>query len=135
MNRPGRITPFDLGLWNGRQEAAFSRVASFVRDQGAVPGIQLAHAGRKTSHARPWENRAALSPERGGWKVVGPSPIPWDADDLMPRELSTGDIALLVEKFRTAAKRALNAGFCILELHAAHGYLLHSFLSPSDQSP
>jgi len=126
----GRITPFDVGLWNKEQETAFSRIASFVSDQGAVPGIQLSHAGRKASHTRPWEGRRPLNPEQGGWHVVGPSPIPWEVGDLTPRELSSDDISRLVEKYQDAAKRALRAGFRLIELHAAHGYLFHSFLSP-----
>jgi 2,4-dienoyl-CoA reductase-like NADH-dependent reductase (Old Yellow Enzyme family) len=126
----GRITPFDLGLWNDKQEHAFSRIATFVRGQSAIPGIQLAHAGRKASHSRPWEGRAPLRPEQGGWEVVGPSPIPWDSADLTPHALSVEEISLLAGKFRSAAKRALAAGFQLLEIHGAHGYLFHSFLSP-----
>jgi 2,4-dienoyl-CoA reductase-like NADH-dependent reductase (Old Yellow Enzyme family) len=126
----GCITPFDVGLWNDKQERAFSRIATFVRDQGAIAGIQLAHAGRKASHSRPWEGRTPLRPEQGGWEVVGPSPIPWDSADLTPRALSVEEISLLIGKFRDAAKRALAAGFQLLEIHGAHGYLFHSFLSP-----
>lgn len=126
----GRITPYDVGLWNDRQEAAFARIAGFIAAQGAIPGIQLAHAGRKASHLRPWEGRRPLPVEQGGWEVVGPSPLPWTEDDLVPRELTSVDIAGLVDRFRSAAERALRAGFRIVEIHAAHGYLLHSFLSP-----
>jgi 2,4-dienoyl-CoA reductase-like NADH-dependent reductase (Old Yellow Enzyme family) len=126
----GRISPFDTGLWNDEQEAAFKRIARFIFEQGALPGIQLAHAGRKASHLRPWEGRAALTPERGGWEVVGPSPIPWSDGDLLPRELTPDDIADLTVRFRASAQRARRAGFRIVEVHAAHGYLLHSFLSP-----
>jgi 2,4-dienoyl-CoA reductase-like NADH-dependent reductase (Old Yellow Enzyme family) len=126
----GRITPYDVGLWNDEQEAAFARIAAFITAQGALPGIQLAHAGRKASHLRPWEGRKPLPIEQGGWEVVGPSPLPWTEGDLVPRELTLADIAGLVDRFRTAAQRALRAGFRIVELHAAHGYLLHSFLSP-----
>lgn len=126
----GRITPFDLGLWNDEQEAAFSRIASHVNAQGAVPGIQLAHAGRKASHTRPWEDRRPLRAEEGGWDVVGPSPIPWKKGDPIPHELTAHEIARLIETFQLSAKRAQRAGFRIIELHAAHGYLFHSFLSP-----
>ncbi len=126
----GRITPNDLGLWNEKQERALARIASFVNAQGAVAGLQLAHAGRKASHGRPWEDRRPLTPAHGGWEVVGPSPIPWEPDDLMPRELTSADIARLVELFQAAASRALKAGFRLLEIHAALGYLFHSFLSP-----
>ena len=126
----GRITPFDLGLWNDEQEAAFLRIAGFIGEQGAVAGIQLAHAGRKASHARPWEERRPLGPEEGGWGVMAPSAIPWEPEAPMPRELTHEDIRSLVQRFRMAAKRAHKAGFRLLELHAAHGYLFQSFLSP-----
>jgi 2,4-dienoyl-CoA reductase-like NADH-dependent reductase (Old Yellow Enzyme family) len=126
----GRITPFDVGLWNHEQQEAFSRLAAFIDEQGAVPGLQLAHAGRKASHARPWEDHCALTPAEGGWEVFGPSPIAWDSGDSIPLELSTDDIARLVKTYQHSAQRALGAGFRLLELHAAHGYLLHSFLSP-----
>ncbi|HEY2413597.1 MAG TPA: NADH:flavin oxidoreductase/NADH oxidase [Pirellulaceae bacterium] len=126
----GRITPYDLGLWNDEQEAAFARIAAFIAKQGALPGIQLAHAGRKASHLRPWEGRRPLLKEEGGWDVVGPSPLPWAEGDLVPHELTVAEIAALVEKYRLSAERGLRAGFKIVEIHAAHGYLLHSFLSP-----
>ena len=126
----GRITPFDVGLWNDDQQTAFTRIAGFINDQGAVAGLQLAHAGRKASHSRPWENRRPVSPSEGGWNVVGPSPIPWEPDDQIPQELTTNDICRLIDAFRHSAQRALAAGFRLVELHSAHGYLLHSFLSP-----
>ena len=125
----GRISPYDLGLWNDEQEAAFSRMAAFISEQGAVPGIQLAHAGRKASHMRPWEARQPIWPEQGGWEVVGPSAIPWAEGDLTPRTLTATEIEEITTRFQTAARRALRAGFQLLEIHAAHGYLLHSFLS------
>ncbi len=126
----GRITPFDVGLWNDAQEQAFARIARFVSAHGAAPGIQLAHAGRKASHSRPWEGRQPLPPTDGGWPVIGPSPVPWDGNDLVPLELTRDDLRGLAGAFRQSALRALRAGFRVLELHAAHGYLLHSFLSP-----
>ena len=126
----GRITPYDLGLWNDEQESAFARIAAFVNEQGAVPGVQLAHAGRKASHARPWEDRSVLLPEKGGWEVIGPSALPWKDGDLIPREMTRADISRIIAEFQNSAKRALRAGFRLIELHAAHGYLLHSFLSP-----
>jgi len=126
----GRITPYDLGLWNDEQELAFARIAAFVNEQGALPGIQLAHAGRKASHTRPWEGRRPLSPEEGGWKVIGPSAVPWKEGDLIPREMTSTDIARVISQFQDAARRALRAGFRLIEIHAAHGYLFHSFLSP-----
>jgi 2,4-dienoyl-CoA reductase-like NADH-dependent reductase (Old Yellow Enzyme family) len=126
----GRITPYDLGLWNDKQETAFARIAQFVATQGALPGIQLAHAGRKASHLRPWEGRRPLLANEGGWEIVGPSSVAWAEGDLVPHELTSVEIAALVEKYRLSAERALRAGFKIVEIHAAHGYLLHSFLSP-----
>ncbi len=126
----GRISPGDLGIWNEEQERAFARIAEFINLQGAIAGVQLAHAGRKASHGRPWEDRRPLTPENGGWPVVGPSPIPWEAGDLVPQELTLAEITALIYKFQAAAQRALRAGFRLLEIHAAHGYLLHSFLSP-----
>lgn len=126
----GRITSYDVGLWNDEQEKAFARITAFVKDQGAVIGIQLAHAGRKASHTRPWEDRRPLRPEDGGWEVVGPSAIPWESGELLPHELDVAGIGEIVGQFRSATERALRAGFQLIELHAAHGYLLHSFLSP-----
>jgi 2,4-dienoyl-CoA reductase-like NADH-dependent reductase (Old Yellow Enzyme family) len=127
---PGRITPYDLGLWNDKQEHAFARIAAFVAEQGAIPGIQLAHAGRKAWRTRPWEDRQPLRPPEGEWDIIGPSPVPWEEADTVPREMTGEDIARVIERFRDAARRALRAGFRIIELHAAHGYLFHSFLSP-----
>ena len=126
----GRITPYDVGLWNDEQEAAFARIAKFVAEQGAVPGIQLAHAGRKASHRRPWEDRTPLLAEEGGWEVVGPSALPWEEGDLVPHALTETEIGEVVAQFQAAAQRALRAGYRLIEIHAAHGYLLHSFLSP-----
>lgn len=126
----GRISPWDVGLWNDEQERAFARIAERVAEHGAVPAMQLAHAGRKASHLRPWEDRRPIPPEAGGWEVVGPSAVPWEAGDLVPRELTGEEIAAVVERWREAAERTLRAGFRMLEIHAAHGYLLHSFLSP-----
>ena len=131
----GRITHGDLGLWNDGQVAPLARIARFLRDNGAVPAIQLAHAGRKASMQRPWYGNAALTADdiaRGDtpWPIVAPSAIPMDDGWLMPHALERGDLAALRESFRVAARRALVAGFDIVELHCAHGYLLHEFLSP-----
>lgn len=126
----GRITPWCLGLWNDGQQAALARVAAFVAEQGAVPGIQLAHAGRKASCARPWEGRGALNPDQGGWQPVAPSALPFSPGDAPPAEASAEDIGNIVRGFAQAAQQALDAGFKVVEVHAAHGYLLHSFLSP-----
>lgn len=126
----GRITPFDVGLWNDDQEAAYARIASFINEQGAVAGVQLAHAGRKASHARPWEARRPLELHEGGWEIGGPSAVPWEPGDLLPHAYTASEIDQLIASFRTSTRRALRAGFRVVELHAAHGYLLHSFLSP-----
>ncbi len=126
----GRISPWDTGLYSDEQEAAFARIAERVAEYGAVPGIQLGHAGRKASHTRPWEQRRPMRPEEGGWDVIGPSAVPWEPGDVVPKAMTADDIAAVVDKWRVAAERARRAGFEILEIHAAHGYLLHSFLSP-----
>lgn len=126
----GRITPWDLGLWNAEQEDAFARIAGFVAAQGVVPGIQLAHAGRKASHGRPWEDRRPIDAEDGGWEVFGPSALPWEEGDLVPSEMGEADVERVLDAFGASTERALRAGFRVLEIHAAHGYLFHSFLSP-----
>jgi 2,4-dienoyl-CoA reductase-like NADH-dependent reductase (Old Yellow Enzyme family) len=129
----GRISPEDLGIWTDAQADALARIVSFVRDQGAVPGIQLAHAGRKASKRRPWEGSTPVSVDDGGWEVVAPSETPWpydDGDSAPVRALSAAAIDELVDDFVAAAERARDAGFLVAEVHAAHGYLLHQFLSP-----
>jgi 2,4-dienoyl-CoA reductase-like NADH-dependent reductase (Old Yellow Enzyme family) len=127
----GRISPADLGIWSDEHIEPLARIARFVRSQGAVAGIQLAHAGRKASCEVPWKARVSLkTPEQGGWQVVGPSPIPFEAGDPMPLALDEKGIEDTVEAFESATKRALRAGFQVIEIHAAHGYLLHQFLSP-----
>jgi 2,4-dienoyl-CoA reductase-like NADH-dependent reductase (Old Yellow Enzyme family) len=126
----GRITPWCLGLWNDRQRDALVRIAAFVDARGAVPAIQLAHAGRKASITRPWERSRLLSPAEGGWDVVGPSPIPYAEGLAIPEEMTTADIERTVAAFASATRRAREAGFRVLEIHAAHGYLIHEFLSP-----
>jgi 2,4-dienoyl-CoA reductase-like NADH-dependent reductase (Old Yellow Enzyme family) len=125
----GRISPGDAGIWNDEQAAAYERITAFVRSQGAVPGIQLAHAGRKASTQRPWEGHGYVEPADGGWQTVAPSPVAF-GDWPVPKELSTAEIAELVQAFADAARRALRAGFEVAEVHAAHGYLIHEFLSP-----
>lgn len=126
----GRITPRDLGIWNDEQVEAFSRITSFMREQGAAPAIQLAHAGRKASSATPSDGGGIVPPEKGGWEPIAPSPIAYKPGDPSPRELSLDEIAALIEFFRKAVERARRAGFEIVEIHAAHGYLLNEFLSP-----
>jgi 2,4-dienoyl-CoA reductase-like NADH-dependent reductase (Old Yellow Enzyme family) len=128
----GRISPGCLGLWNDEQAQALGRIAAFLSAHGAVPGIQLAHAGRKASTAPPWQGGGPIlpSPESAGWPVVGPSQIPFGPGYPAPAELSAAEIGALVDAFAQAARRAVAAGFRLIELHAAHGYLGHSFLSP-----
>jgi 2,4-dienoyl-CoA reductase-like NADH-dependent reductase (Old Yellow Enzyme family) len=125
----GRISPWDAGIWTDAQAAGYARIVDFVRGQGAVPGIQLAHAGRKGSTQRPWDGHGYVEAADGGYGTVAPSPIAF-GDWPPPKELSTDDIAGLVEAFAAAARRALAAGFEVAEVHGAHGYLIHEFLSP-----
>jgi len=126
----GRITHHCTGLWNDEQRDAFARIARFVRAQGAVAGIQLAHGGRKSSCTRPWEGGKPLTAEQGGWETVAPSAISFSERHPVPRELDEEAIAGLVALFAASARRARAAGFDVIELHAAHGYLMHEFLSP-----
>ncbi len=129
----GRITPHDLGIWSDEHAEALAPIAGFISDQGGVPGIQLAHAGHKASKTRPWEGNVPIQPEEGGWEVLSPSPEaypPFDGDRPPMREADHDDIQTVIDDYRAAAQRALDAGFEIAEVHAAHGYLLHEFLSP-----
>jgi 2,4-dienoyl-CoA reductase-like NADH-dependent reductase (Old Yellow Enzyme family) len=131
----GRISPGDMGLWNDEQARALSRIADFLKANGAAAGIQLAHAGRKGSTRRPWDGGARLTEEdaaRGEapWETLAPSALRFADDYPLPRAMSTADMAEVIVAFREAAKRALDAGFDVVEVHAAHGYLLHEFLSP-----
>ncbi|GGT59862.1 NADH:flavin oxidoreductase/NADH oxidase [Streptomyces purpureus] len=126
----GRISPADLGLWNDTQIKPLRRIAAFLKERGTVPGIQLGHAGRKASTRRPWEGRGPVAPEDHGWQPVAPSPVPFGEGYPVPTELTTDGIKEIVGKFRAAAERALAAGFEVLELHGAHGYLIGEFLSP-----
>ncbi len=128
----GRISPEDLGIWSDEHVDALAPVTAFVREQGSVPAIQLAHAGRKAGKARPWDGAEPVQPEDGGWETIGPSGRPWpyDGDRLPTRRMDVEDIEDVIGSFRAAAERALAAGFEVAEVHAAHGYLLHEFLSP-----
>jgi len=130
VTRDGRISPCDVGIWSAEHVEPLARIARFVHRQGAVAGIQLAHAGRKASCEPPWKGGAYIEPSWGGWTVVGPSPIPFKEDGPIPRPLDETGIDEVVDAFEAAARRALTAGFRVLEIHAAHGYLLHEFLSP-----
>ncbi len=127
----GRITPGCLGLWSDKHIEPLARIAKFVKDNGAVAGIQIAHAGRKASADLPWHGGAHLSEAHGGWETIAPSPIPFGGElTKIPRAMTETDILRVQNDFVATAKRALAAGFNFLELHAAHGYLFNSFLSP-----
>jgi 2,4-dienoyl-CoA reductase-like NADH-dependent reductase (Old Yellow Enzyme family) len=126
----GRITPWDLGIWSDSHIASYKPIAEFITSQGATPAIQLAHAGRKASHNRPWSGNKALGDSEGGWQVVGPSPIPFNTDEPTPRELTIDEIHQIGDAFGSAARRAVESGIKVIELHMAHGYLGFEFLSP-----
>jgi len=126
----GRISPNDSGMWSDDHAMAFKRITSFLKSQGAVPGIQLAHAGRKASTDAPWRGGKPLTAEEAGWQPIAPSAIPFDDASPTPREVTQGDLEEVVSKFVAAARRSIEAGFEALEIHMAHGYLLHEFLSP-----
>ncbi|MET8022763.1 NADH:flavin oxidoreductase/NADH oxidase [Streptomyces avermitilis] len=126
----GRISPYDLGIWNDTQVEAFRRITRFLVAQGTVPAIQLAHSGRKASVDRPWKGGAPLAADEHGWQPLGPSPVAFDEKHPAPIELSVAGIRQIVGQFADAARRALAAGFEIAEIHGAHGYLINEFLSP-----
>ncbi|QKZ12980.1 NADPH dehydrogenase NamA [Spirosoma sp. KUDC1026] len=127
----GRISPDDLGIWTDEHIAGLKRITQFIDQQGSVAGIQLAHAGRKASTRRPWEGGGAIAPtEERGWETVAPSDIPFYAEKSAPKTLTAEGIQNVINDFREAARRSLDAGFRVVEVHAAHGYLIHEFLSP-----
>ena len=126
----GRITPGDCGLWDDAQIEPWRRIAAFVAAHGAVPAIQLGHAGRKASCQVPWMGGEPLPADQGAWQTVAPSALPFAETDPVPRQLSEAEVEALPEVFAAAARRAVAAGFVAVELHLAHGYLLHQFLSP-----
>lgn len=126
----GRISPDDSGIWSDAHAEAFVPITRFVREQGAVAGIQLAHAGRKGSCSLPWLGGAPLGMEACGWQPIAPSAVPFDVGHPVPRAITLDEMDEIEAKFRAAARRALAAGFQVVELHMAHGYLLHEFLSP-----
>jgi 2,4-dienoyl-CoA reductase-like NADH-dependent reductase (Old Yellow Enzyme family) len=126
----GRISPEDAGIWNEEQAAAWSRIASFIRGQGAAAGIQLAHAGRKASTDAPWRGGGPLDANHGGWTPVAPSAIPFDEGYPVPVALDGRGIGKVIDDCRAAARRSREARFEVIEIHGAHGYLIHQFLSP-----
>jgi 2,4-dienoyl-CoA reductase-like NADH-dependent reductase (Old Yellow Enzyme family) len=126
----GRISPEDLGVWDAAHFEPLARIAHFIAGQGAVAGIQLAHSGRKGSTWRPWSGNGEQPQDNGGWQTVAPSALPFAANYPMPHALTVAEIAGVTESFVVAARRAYEAGFRVIELHAAHGYLFHEFLSP-----
>ena len=131
MTPEGRISPQDLGIWDDAHLDMLSRIARFVRAQGAAVGVQLAHAGRKASTRRPWEGSGAVPVHEGGWTdVLAPSAVAFSDDYVQPLALDDAGIARIVDAFAAGATRAMRAGFDTVEVHAAHGYLLHQFLSP-----
>ncbi len=131
VTRDGRITHGDMGIWTDAHVEPLARIARFVESQGAVPGIQLAHAGRKASCELPWlGGKGLLTPEVGGWQVVAPSAIAFSEKSPVPKALDEAGIAEIVDAFEAAILRSLKAGFRLIEIHSAHGYLSHEFLSP-----
>lgn len=130
----GRISPYDLGIWKDEHILGLQQITSFLKGQGSVPGIQLAHAGRKASTSTPWTGGNLITPEEGGWQPLAPSAIPFFKRHPSPVELDKAGLKKVRNDFRLAAQRALQAGFKVAEIHAAHGYLLHEFLSPLSNS-
>lgn len=126
----GRISPGDVGLWDAEQEKAFLRITKFIREQGASPAIQLAHAGRKAGTAAPWLGGAPLPVDEGGWQPLAPSALSFAPGYQTPREMGQADIETLIANFANSTRLALGSDFDVVEIHMAHGYLLHEFLSP-----
>jgi len=126
----GRISPNDLGLWKDDHIEKLLQITNFIRQQGTVTGIQLSHSGRKGSTMVPWEGHHAVDIDKGGWQALAPSAVPYSENYPFPKELDEEGIHKILADFRSAAQRAINAGFEIIEIHASHGYLLHQFLSP-----
>lgn len=126
----GRISPDDLGIWKDEHIEPLKRITDFIREHGSMSAIQLAHAGRKASTTPPWIGRYQVDANNGGWQTVAPSPIPFNENDSVPKELTIDEIQVVIDSFAKAAKRSVEAGFDIIEIHAAHGYLLNQFLSP-----
>lgn len=130
VSAEGRITHHDLGIYKDEHVEFLKRITDFIKRQNAVAGIQLAHAGRKASHHRPWDGAAALKETEGAWITKAPSPVAYKEGEPVPQELTKQEIKKTVEDFKQATIRAMQAGFQVIELHGAHGYLIHEFLSP-----
>jgi 2,4-dienoyl-CoA reductase-like NADH-dependent reductase (Old Yellow Enzyme family) len=126
----GRISPADLGLWNDEQAKAFKRITNFIKSQGVIPGIQLAHAGRKASTKLPWIGEGMVPKSEGGWEVIAPTVLKFSDAYPQPKEMTVAGMKAVVRQWSEAARRSLDAGFQVVEIHMAHGYLLHQFLSP-----
>jgi 2,4-dienoyl-CoA reductase-like NADH-dependent reductase (Old Yellow Enzyme family) len=127
----GRISPNDLGIWKDEHITFLKKITDFIKKQGAVPGIQIAHAGRKSSQLPPWKGSKELTEEQGGWRTYAPSAIPFKEDQIAPNEMTEVEIKKTIQHFQDAALRAKKAGFEVIELHGAHGYLINEFLSPA----
>ena len=122
----GRISFWDLGIWKDEHIEKYRQITTFIKSQGSIPGIQLAHAGRKASDNKPWKGRVQFPADhKYGWQTVAPSAVPFHQKDQIPLSLSIQEIEQLIEDFKKAAERAINAGYQIIEIHAAHGYLIH----------
>lgn len=126
----GRISPSDAGIWSDEHANAYKRITAFIKSQGAIAGIQIAHAGRKASTTEPWNGDGKVDEENGGWETVAPSASAFKEDYPQPRAMTKADIEQAIEDFVAAARRSVEAGFEVIEIHAAHGYLFHEFLSP-----
>ncbi len=126
----GRISPDDAGIWNDKHAESYKKITAFIKSQNSVPAIQLAHAGRKASTYAPWKGNGAVSEQDGGWQTIAPSSTPFAANYPLPKEMSKQDIQDVIEQFKLAAERSIESGFQLIELHFAHGYLVHEFFSP-----
>ena len=129
ITKQGRISKKDLGIWKDDHIDGLQRITKFISEQGAIPGIQLAHSGRKGSRTTPWEGNLALAPEEDAWETLAPSPLPFAPKDPVPIEMNKAAIQAFLQSYQSATQRALEAGFKILEIHAGNGYLLHQFYS------
>ena len=126
----GRISPEDLGMWSEKHVEGFKRITGFIKTQNSIPGIQIAHAGRKASTYSPWKGNGEVKKDNGGWQTLAPSEIPFADEYPRPQKMSKDDIQNIILQFRSAAERSIKAGFQVIEIHMAHGYLVHQFLSP-----